>query len=151
MYRWMTVLLVGCGLLADAPAIADQLDAPTIQSSGVTVEQAKQILVLVLKHEKIDTANPHLWIDGPWTDEETGLPFLAGHYHFGVVDNNPGGGRSVTLGQFSVTILTGDIWQTESCRRFRFPALTVIQKRIKEKTGQPLATEADAKEELGCD
>ena len=47
--------------------------------------------------------------------------------------------------------MTGDVWQTQSCKRYRFPALSVLHRQISKQTGVALAPAAKAREELGCE
>ncbi|CUI07943.1 hypothetical protein BN2497_10663 [Janthinobacterium sp. CG23_2] len=55
------------------------------------------------------------------------------------------------LGHFAVNALTGDVWQTESCKRFNFAALSGIQKRISMRTGKKLANDEVANDEIACE
>lgn len=140
--RGLHALLTAAGLLSCALTPAHGFDANKVQPSGLTLAQSKQLLRVVLKHEGFKVASPTLWLDGPWLSD--GKPVVPGYYHFGVVY------ASNTQGHYAVNASNGDVWQTESCRRYAFPALREIQKRMSVKTGKPLVSGADAGSELGC-
>ncbi|NHZ98459.1 hypothetical protein [Massilia sp. CCM 8734] len=135
--------LVGAGgLLLCSLAVAQGLNAKNVKSSGLTLAQSKQVLRVVMKHERYRMASPKLWIDGPWLTD--GKPVIPGYVHFGVVY------ESNTQGHYAVNTSTGDVWDVEGCQRYAFPALLAIQKRIVVKTGKELASEDDARSQLGC-
>ncbi|WP_248804343.1 hypothetical protein [Pseudomonas sp. MWU13-2100] len=147
----LQALVVAAALLACSPVFAESLNAESIRPSGLTADQAKQVLLVVLKHQHYKMSNPDMWIDGPWQGEEKGTLFRPGYYDFGLVFNNPKGAASNVLGHFAVNILTGDVWETESCERFSSATLSGIQKRISVQTGKKLANEKVARSEIGCE
>jgi len=138
-------------LLASFPVFADALNSENIGSAGLTADQARQVLIIVLKHQRYKMSNPAIWIDGPWQGEEKGTLFRSGYYDFGLVFNNPKGAASNVLGHFAVNALTGDVWETENCKRFSFPALSKIQKHIFVRTGKKVVSEDVARDEIGCE
>jgi hypothetical protein len=137
-------------LLASISVFANTLKLENVLSSGLTADQAKQVLVIVLKHQHYKMSNPAIWIDGPWQGEEKGTLFRSGYYDFGLVFDNPKGAASNVLGHFAVNTLTGDVWETESCKRFSFPALSKMQKHISVRTGKKIASEDIVRDEIGC-
>ncbi|UVM53383.1 hypothetical protein LOY38_17275 [Pseudomonas sp. B21-015] len=147
----LQALVVAAALLACSSVLAESLNAKNIRPSGLTADQAKQVLLVVLRHQHYKMSNPDMWIDGPWQGEEKGTLFRAGYYDFGLVFNNPKGAASNVLGHFAVNILTGDVWETESCERFSSATLSGIQKRISVQTGKKLANEEVARSEIGCE
>ncbi|MGA8133561.1 MAG: hypothetical protein WCA48_05320 [Pseudomonas gingeri] len=146
----LQALVVAAALLVCSPVFAESLNAKNIRPSGLTADQAKQVLLVVLKHQRYKMSNPDMWIDGPWQGEEKGTLFRPGYYDFGLVFNNPKGAASNVLGHFAVNILTGDVWETESCERFSSATLSGIQKRISVQTGKKLVNEEVARSEIGC-
>lgn len=121
-----------------------------IKPGGLTAPQAKRVLLLVLEHEHYKMANRDMVIDGPWVVDKKGTPFRAGYYDFGLIYNNPGGAASNVLGQYTVNRFTGDVWETEECKRYRFPSLTKVQNEISAKTNVKMKSEDAARDELGC-
>ncbi|NHZ64892.1 hypothetical protein [Massilia genomosp. 1] len=143
--RFLSSLLmsvVAAGFLAMSPAFAQSLLAKDVKPSGLTLTQSKQVLRVVMKHERYKVASPKLWIDGPWLTD--GKPVVSGYYHFGVIY------VTNTQGHYAVNTSTGDVWDVEACERYAFPALLEIQKRISLKTGKELASDDDARSQLGC-
>ncbi|NHZ64896.1 hypothetical protein [Massilia genomosp. 1] len=130
------------GLLTCSLVFGAGFNAKNVKPSGLTVAQAEQVLRVVLKHERYKTYDRRLWIDGPWLTE--GMPSIPGYHSFGVVY------IVNTQGHYSINIFTGDVWQTESCERYSFPALMAIQERIALKTGKKLASDDDARSDVGC-
>lgn len=151
MPRKIAALFLLACLLAGSRVQAEPLDAANIQASELTAEQAKQVLTVVLKHLHYKMSNRDLWIDGPWPGDEKGTLFRPGYYDFGLVYSNPKAAASNVLGHYAVNATTGDVWETERCRRYRFPALSAIQERISARTGRQLASDAIARGEIGCD
>lgn len=135
-------LVAAAGLLICSLVAAQGFNAKHVKSSGLTPNQAEQVLLVVLKKEGFKTSDPRLWLDGPWLTD--GKPSIPGYHSFGAVY------VANTQGHYSINILTGDVWQTESCKRYIFPALSKIQQRISERTGKQLARDEDARSELGC-
>ncbi|NHZ93771.1 hypothetical protein F2P45_32940 [Massilia sp. CCM 8733] len=140
--RQLRALVIVLGLMACLPAFAQTLDVKNIKPSGLTLSQSKQVLRVVMKHERYKMSSPKLSIDGPWLTD--GKPVVPGYFHFGVVY------VTSTQGHYAVNTSTGDVWDTESCERYTFPALIAIQKQISIKTGKKLASDDDARSELGC-
>ncbi|NHZ39308.1 hypothetical protein [Massilia aquatica] len=129
------------GLLTCSLAFAVELNTKNVKPSGLTVAQAEQVLRVVLKHEGYKMSDPHLWIDGPRPGSP---PFIPGYHSYGLAYVNN------TQGHYSVNIFTGDVWQTESCTRYIFPALSRIQRRISERSGKTLLSDEEARSEVGC-
>lgn len=145
-----TIVIVAMSALGAALASSSTFDGWKIKPGGLTAPQAKRVLLLVLEHEHYKVASRDMVIDGPWVIDKKGTPFRAGYYDFGLVYNNPGGAASNVLGQYAVNRLTGDVWETEECKRYRFPSLTKVQNKISAKTSVKLKSEDAARDELGC-
>lgn len=129
---------------------AAAFDASQVKPSGLSPAQAKLVLTVVLHHLHYKMVNKDMFIDGPWEGEKKGTFFRPGYYDFGLVYNNPTGAASNVLGHFAVNIMNGDVWQTESCERYGFPALSRIQRDISKRTGKSLADKKSAQDEIGC-
>ncbi|MDR3441349.1 hypothetical protein [Telmatospirillum sp.] len=118
-------------------------DERQVQPSGLSVDQARQLLVVVLQHEKLMVNKPGFNIEN--------IEFVPGYVNFFVTYDSPKAGATDVIGGFAVSPRTGDVWETTLCKRYQFRTLSDIQKRIMEKTGKRFATNDEAKEELGCD
>ena len=141
------IIMVVAAVLACSPVLAEPinpklLDAKNIQPSGLTPDQARQVLAVAVKHEGFKISRPDMWFEGPWQVE--GKPFHPGYYDFGLLS------PINVQGHYAVNPLTGDVWQTELCKRFSFATLSKIQKRISEKTGKKLVGEDVASDAIGC-
>ncbi|WP_222853119.1 hypothetical protein, partial [Massilia genomosp. 1] len=109
--------------------------------SQLPLKTALGLLRVVLKHEGYKMSDPHLWIDGP---RPASPPSIPGYHSYGLAYVNN------TQGHYSVNIFTGDVWQTESCTRYIFPALSRMQRRISERSGKKLLSDEEARSEVGC-
>lgn len=134
--------LIVLSVLSCLPAFAQSLDVRSVNPSGLTLAQSKQVLRVVMKHDRYKMASPALSIDGPWLTD--GKPVVPGYLHFGVVYGTS------TQGHYAVNTSSGDVWDTEICERYAFPALMAIQQRITLKTGKKVASDDDARSDLGC-
>ena len=146
----LEALLLAAGVLACVPGSSQTLQPQEIHASGLTADQARQVLILALKHEKFDMSNPGMWIDGPWRGDEQGTPYRPGYYDFGVVYSNRKTHTSNVQGHFAVNASTGDVWNTVRCKRYRFAALSTIQNVISVRTGKKLASAQLAFDQIGC-
>jgi len=135
-------------LAGSALVHAENFNAAQVHSE-LTADQARQVLIVVLKHEKIDIKKDGMDIDGPFK-VDSGIPSQRGFWEFGVTFDSPKYGATQVLGRYAVSRLTGDVWETNLCRRYRFPKLGKIQAAIRLKTGKSIADEKDARRGLGC-
>jgi hypothetical protein len=62
----------------------------------------------------------------------------------------PRAGATEALRLYAVSRRTGDVWETNLCQRYDFPALRAAQDKIQQITGHSLADEQDARQGLGC-
>lgn len=142
--------LVVIGIVASV-ANADPilLNTDNIAKTGLTKQQAKQVLILVLEHDKFRLSAPGMFIDddlqGP-----NGEPNRPGYFDFSLSYDTPKAGASAYLGYYSVNIKTGDVWEVESCIHYDFPELRKLQHKIVHQTGIHLLKEEVARNEVGC-
>ncbi len=130
-------------------AASFSLAGQPIDSAGLTQTQARQVLVMVLKHEKFKISRPGVFIDGDLTTPD-GKPPHPGYYDFSVGSDSPSAGATEYLGLFSVSAATGDVWEINLCRRYIFPDLSVAQKAIMKRTGKTFESEKPERRGLGC-
>lgn len=136
-----------------APAIASAGSGPLkiddVMPTGLTKNQAKQVLIVVLKHARFNLSTPGMYIDddlhGP-----NGEPNRPGYYDFSLSYDTPKAGATNYLGYYSVNVRSGDVWEVESCKRYGFPKLRALQRKLKKRTGTALADERIARDEVGC-
>ncbi|NHZ96473.1 hypothetical protein [Massilia sp. CCM 8734] len=139
-------LLLAAGLLAGVPARAATLDAQHIRPSGLTLQQARKVLSVVLEHQKFQMKrkDAHLFVEGPDKD----APDAHGYYSLQLYHNPPKAAMLYTLGHFSVNMLTAEVWDFMRCERTSFPALSTIQQRVSARTGQRAPDEQKVRDEL---
>ncbi len=143
-----------CGLCLISVAFSAEVGAAPFKSAevrenGLTKDQAKQVLMVVLRHEKYRLSMPGVFIDGNLADEQ-GNPPHPGYFDFSLGYDSPKAGATDYLGLFSVSVKTGDVWEINSCKNFHFPALAQLQAMIMKRTKQTFAGEKDARKGLGC-
>ena len=126
-----------------------RFDLSNVNQSGLTETQAQALLVFSLKNEKYNVELSGVFLDGSLKDKKGNL-FHPGYFSFGVGYDSPSAGATDVWGLFSVSPVTGDIWEEDSCRRISFPALQKIQKGIMKKTGATFASEVVQRRGLGC-
>jgi hypothetical protein len=120
-----------------------------VAPEGLSRTQAKQVLILVLKHEKYKFMDAGVFIDGDLANEN-GNPPHPGYFDFSLGYDDPEAGATEYMGLFSVSILTGDVFEIHLCKRYAFPALQRLQKNIMKQTGKMLADEKVQRRGLGC-
>jgi hypothetical protein len=131
----------------DAPA--DPLAAARIAAQGLTREQAQAILMLVLRHQHVP-AKPTLEIEHLVKNGSKPEDIRPGYYSFGVTSDSPNMGASNVWGMYAVSRYTGDVWESFSCRRYRFAKLRRLQATIMKKTGKSFLDERQERLMLGC-
>jgi hypothetical protein len=126
-------------------ALAGDYAAP----GGLTAEQAKAVLIVVLNHEGYLLNKSGMDIDGPLQIDPS-IPSERAFWEFGLTFDSPNAGATKVLGQFAVGRLTGDVWETNLCKNYSFPSLKRLQRKIMETTKRSFADEAEARRGLGC-
>ncbi|PYY78059.1 hypothetical protein DNK59_31280 [Pseudomonas sp. TKO26] len=145
---WLLGLLLACTTLA--AAAGDALQPAQIKASGLTREQAEQVLRVALKHQDYQLQRPGVFIDGDLQDEN-GQPPHPGYYDFSLGYNDPKAGATEYWGLFSVSLNTGDTWEINSCKRLDGSPLRALQRRVMARTGKTLEDEKAQRQGLGCE
>ncbi|MGP8539906.1 hypothetical protein HBO40_02630 [Pseudomonas protegens] len=145
---WVLGLSLACTTLV--ACASDSLQPARIKDSGLTREQAEQVLRVALKHQDYQLQRPGVFIDGDLQDEN-GKPPHPGYYDFSLGYNDPKAGATEYWGLFSVSLNTGDTWEINSCKRLDGAELRALQRRVMARTGKSLADEKSQREGLGCE
>jgi len=130
---WMVVVLLGAVPGAHAARL-------------LTQGQARTLAQRVAQHEHIDLTSQ--WIE--FDSMDTGVPYLRGFWSFTVVRDAQTPGPDTTLRRYAVNRKTGNVWEMTLCRKYEFPALAAMRKKL---TGHAEATTAEdalEREALGC-
>jgi len=120
-----------------------------VAPEGLSRAQAKKVLMVVLRHQYYKLGKPGVFIDDNLADENGNPPHL-GYFDFSLGYEDQKAGATEYWGLFSVSPLTGDVWEINTCKQFIFPLLQQIQKGIMEKTGKKLTDEKAQRRGLGC-
>lgn len=142
-HLWMVILLFTLANNGWAASLLKQ----QIAKAGLSREQASEVLLLVLQHQKIPQP-PASTIE--YLTKKDGGDLAAEYFAFGVTGDSANNGASTVYGMFAVDRQTGDVWEWNLCKRYRFARLTQLQNVVMQKTGKRLAAARAVKAELGC-
>jgi hypothetical protein len=123
-------------------------DASQVSAKGLSVTQARELLTIVIHYLGYDNKKKGMSIDESKTGD--GNPPHPGYFDFALNYDSPKLGATQVLGVFSVSRLTGDVWETNLCKRYNFPELQKAQAAIMRRTAKSFADEAKARSGLGC-
>lgn len=127
---------------------AQEFNPAMVDSSGLTKEQALEVLVMVLSHEKYHLNEPGVFVKTMDTDKKE--PYVFGYYSFALALKKKPSDMPNILGTFSISALTGDVWETSQCERFDFSELKQVQSEIIQKTGKSMLDEKNARNQIRC-
>jgi hypothetical protein len=143
-YRLVAISLLSIACLAGE----DSFDASHVSAKGVSRLQAKQLLLIVLHNQGYDYNKTGMSIDELKT--RNGTDPHPGYFDFGLNYDTPNSGATQALGMFSVGRLTGDVWETNLCKRYSFPELQSAQNAIMRRTRKSFSDEKKVRVGLGC-
>lgn len=125
------------------------VSGPWVWAAGgrlLTQGQARQLARLVAWHEHIDLNNQ--WIE--FDSMDAGAAYLPGFSSFIVVRDASTPGPDTTLRRYAVNLKSGNVWEMTLCRKYEFPALAALRKKL---TGHAKASKAEdlaERKALGC-
>jgi hypothetical protein len=146
--RWppgTSSLLVLCALAGCASSVHEPLATESIGAGGLTLAQAKVLLIAVLEQEGFKPNAPGAFID----DDFRGHP-IPGYFLLSFGIDDPEAGATEYGGWYAMSPTTGDLWEINQCKRFSSPQLRRVQARIGAATRQPLDDEQEARRRIGC-
>lgn len=133
-------------LLAAATFSAASAQAPAAPQHRLTMRQARQLVLLVLRHDAIDLRDTHIELNSM----DLGRDFIPGFASYIVIRESTSPGPDETLRRYAVNRGTGDVWEINLCTHYDFPQLTHLRRTL---TGRPVASGdaiAAQSRELGC-
>lgn len=136
--RCGVTVVIAAVLLAVAPAA----HAARLLTQG----QARELARAVAKYEHIDLANQ--WIE--FDSMDAGAPYLQGFASFTVVREAQTPGPDTTLRRYAVNRTTGNVWEMTLCRKYDFPALAAMRKKLTGRAEATAAQDAAERKALGC-
>ena len=146
---WKTLIVALTTITLSAHAEQDVLIAAQVAKTGLTQAQAQQVLRVVLKHLRFNLNKEGMLIDGDISGSN-GQPMRPGYIDFALTYDTPTAAATDVLGTYSVDMLTGDVLENTRCKRYRFAALTRLQKAISARTGVALPPQKVALGQIGC-
>lgn len=145
MWRLLPALLCAC---AASAAGAQTAKAPT-RRPEIGFAQAKQIALLVARHDQITVDDRDVVIESMDTRNERG--FIPGYFSFSII--REGDSPSVadeTIRMYVVSKRTADTWELNLCRHYDFPALEKAQQSVMRQTGATPAENGSMPKAIGC-
>lgn len=137
----LSVMAVAAALVMVNPA------ALAARHRLLTQGQARQLARLVARHEHIDLNNQ--WIKFDTMD--VGAPYLPGFASFIVLREASTPGPDTTLRRYAVSRETGNVWEMTLCRKYDFPALAALRKKLTGHAEASAAEDAAERKALGCE
>lgn len=137
----LSVMAVAAALVMVNPA------ALAARHRLLTQGQARQLARLVARHEHIDLNNQ--WIEFDTMD--VGAPYLPGFASFIVLREASTPGPDTTLRRYAVSRETGNVWEMTLCRKYDFPALAALRKKLTGHAEASAAEDAAERKALGCE
>ncbi|HTW49440.1 MAG TPA: effector immunity protein Tgi2PP [Acidobacteriaceae bacterium] len=128
--------------IAFACALA-QTASPTHR---LTAHQARQMVVLVARHEQINLSDTHIELNSM----DLSRDFIPGFVSFIVIRESTSPGPDETLRRYAVNRHSGDVWEMNLCRRYDFPELTHLRRTFALTSAASAADIASEGKELGC-
>lgn len=133
--------------LAGAAGPQSAAPGPVARTHRLTASQARQMAVLVARHDGIDTSDTHVEVN----DMDLGADFIPGYASFIIIRESNTPGPDETLRRYAVNRRTGDVWEMTLCTHYDFPELARMRRSFTLR-GQPGGSEIAAQSrELGCD
>jgi hypothetical protein len=121
---------------------------PAAQSRELSVAEARDLLLLVIRHEGYTLEKRGISLEVVTTRSHQ--PVHLGYLDFSLTFETLSAGATDALRLYSVSPRTGEVWETNLCRRYEFPALEAEQKKIQKRTGYSPADEQELRRGLGC-
>jgi hypothetical protein len=135
---------VSAALLPLAVACAIAQSAPS--AHRLSARQARQMAVLVAKHDQIDLSDTHIELNSM----DLGRDFIPGFVSFIVIRESTSPGPDETLRRYAVNRRSGDVWEINLCTRYDFPELTHLRKIYALRLAPSAGDLAAEGKELGC-
>ena len=120
--------------------------APPIAQHHLSASQARQIALLVARHDHIDLSDTHI----EFNSMDLSSDFIPGYSSFIVIRESSTPGPDETLRRYAVNRLTGDVWEMTLCTHYDFPELHRMLKAFAVRSGETAGAVAAQSRELGC-
>ena len=138
--RWIVFCLLVCSVGAAAVAAV----RPAASGRALSLRQARQIAVLVARHDRIDLRDTHVELNSM----DLGRDFVPGFYSFIIIRESSTPGPDETLRRYAINRRTGDVWEMTLCTHYDFPELTRMRRTLGR--AGAAAEVAEQGRQLGC-
>ncbi len=118
------------------------------QRATISVQEAKELVGIVLRHQTFPAASPYCTIED--LDNKKTEPFARGYYAFGASCDFPNTPATSPWGTYLVSPRTGDVLQFDTCKWFGYADLRERQKQAMLQTGATAANERRYRDSTGC-
>lgn len=119
-----------------------------VQDSTISVDVAKQLVGIVLQHQKFPLSSPYCSVENL---DKKGEPFQPGYYAFHASCDFPNTPATSPWGTYLVSPRTGDVLNYDTCKWLNYSDLRQRQKQIMLQTGATRASEHKYRNGSGCD
>lgn len=112
----------------------------------LTPGQARQIALLVARHDQIDLRDTHIELNSM----DLSADFIPGYSSFIVIRESSSPGPDQTLHRYAINRYTGDVWEMTQCTHYDFPALTRIRRELAGAAATASSEVSAQSKQLGC-
>lgn len=112
----------------------------------LTPKQARQIAVLVARHDQIDLTDSHVEMNSM----DLTTDFIPGYSSFIVIRESSTPGPDETLRRYAVNRRTGDVWEMTLCTHYDFPELEKMRRSLVGNANATASDLATQSRQLGC-
>jgi len=126
--------------------ISESAQSPPQSHPTISVDEAKQLVGIVLRHQKFPSSSPYCSIENL---DRNGRPFEAGYYAFAASCDFPNTQATSPWGTYLVSPRTGDVLNYDTCKRVEYRDLQ-HQRQVMLQTGTTADGEKKYREATGC-
>jgi hypothetical protein len=117
------------------------------EPATITATEAESLVRIVLRHEKIRLSPRYCELERLDHEERA---FVPDYYSFGAHCDYPNTAATTSFGIYVVSPRTGDVWEFNRCKWFKFPELLTLQRDIKRRTHATDGAESTYRRKTGC-
>ena len=125
----------------------ESAQSPTQNERTISVDEAKQLLGIVLRHQKFPLSSSYCSVENL---DKNGKEFDPGYYAFGASCDFPNTPATSPWGTYLVSPRTGEVLNYDTCKWLSYSDLHQRQKQITLQTGATVANEEKYRDRTGC-
>lgn len=135
-----------CSLVGAAAPQSSSAAKPIPARHRLTVSQARRLVALVARHDRIDISDTHIEVNSM----DLGSDFIHGYASFILIRESNAPGPDETLRRYAVNRRTGDVWEMTLCTHYDFPELKRMRRSFALGPGAAESEIVAQSRELGC-